>query len=384
MAVEKTSSSPYPSQPPKKAVKPKDQRHVWVSYLDNVQLHASLAVMLTLVGLYLYPETSTVARPFFELSGQLESNKFTQGPTDAYYVTTWVVGIIFVRIFAMNLVLKPIARKWLKIQGSGAQRFAEQGWALVSYSSSFLWGFRIVQLLPYFTDLDALYAGYPHFMTKEMKSYYLAELANWISQIFIIHVEKRRKDHWQMLLHHIITIGLVYLSYVNNFTRIGNVIHTLMDFVDIWLLLAKVLRYCGFQNACDFTFFVFFFSWILLRHGLYNYLVYFTWSKLEILVDLPRCTNVVGDVNCLDIGLIHVFYALLIFLQGITILWMYLILRVLYKIMTGSSAEDVRSDSEDEEEEEDGKKQEEESMAPEEELSEDSEEKLRELKEDKE
>ena len=54
-------------------------------------------------------------------------------------------------------------------------------------------------------------------------------------QILILNAEARRKDHIQMMTHHIITVILVVTSYFTNFTRVGCVIMVLMDCCDIFL-----------------------------------------------------------------------------------------------------------------------------------------------------
>jgi acyl-CoA-dependent ceramide synthase len=66
-----------------------------------------------------------------------------------------------------------------------------------------------------------------------MKGYILGQLAFWLQQVLVINIEERRKDHWQMLTHHIITICLIYASYRYHHTRVGNLILVLMDIVDI-------------------------------------------------------------------------------------------------------------------------------------------------------
>jgi acyl-CoA-dependent ceramide synthase len=67
------------------------------------------------------------------------------------------------------------------------------------------------------------------------KWYYLVQYAFWLQQLIVIHIEQRRKDHYQMLTHHIITCALVYLSYSYHVTRIGITILVIMDVVDILL-----------------------------------------------------------------------------------------------------------------------------------------------------
>jgi len=65
------------------------------------------------------------------------------------------------------------------------------------------------------------------------KAYMLLQWAFWIQQVLVIHIEDRRKDHWQMLSHHFITIALIAASYAYHQTRVGNLILVLMDVVDL-------------------------------------------------------------------------------------------------------------------------------------------------------
>jgi acyl-CoA-dependent ceramide synthase len=68
-----------------------------------------------------------------------------------------------------------------------------------------------------------------------MKWYLLVELSFLIQQIFVIHVEERRKDHYQMLSHHIITSTLLSSAYIYSFYNVSNVVLCLMDIVDFQL-----------------------------------------------------------------------------------------------------------------------------------------------------
>jgi acyl-CoA-dependent ceramide synthase len=68
-----------------------------------------------------------------------------------------------------------------------------------------------------------------------MKYYYLMQMSFWFQQLYTIHIEKRRKDHFAMVTHHFITITLLVTSYVANFSRIGNAVLCCMDLADIFL-----------------------------------------------------------------------------------------------------------------------------------------------------
>ena len=66
-----------------------------------------------------------------------------------------------------------------------------------------------------------------------MKGYILGQFSFWIQQVLVIHIEDRRKDHLQMLIHHFVTIALLSASYAYHQTRVANLILVLMDVVDL-------------------------------------------------------------------------------------------------------------------------------------------------------
>lgn len=70
-------------------------------------------------------------------------------------------------------------------------------------------------------------------MSRLMKFYYLGQFAFWLQQILVVHIEERRKDHWQMLTHHIVTCTLMFSSYGCYQTKVGHVILVIMDVVDL-------------------------------------------------------------------------------------------------------------------------------------------------------
>ena len=61
------------------------------------------------------------------------------------------------------------------------------------------------------------------------------QLAFWLEQILVINIEARRKDHYQMLTHHIITSTLLFSAYVYGFYNVANVVLCIMDIVDFLL-----------------------------------------------------------------------------------------------------------------------------------------------------
>ena len=72
-----------------------------------------------------------------------------------------------------------------------------------------------------------------------LKWYYLVQFAFWLHQILVINLEDRRKDHWQMFTHHIVTSLLLSMSYGFYQTKVGNVILCVMDAVDLVLSVSS-------------------------------------------------------------------------------------------------------------------------------------------------
>jgi acyl-CoA-dependent ceramide synthase len=227
-------------------------------------------------------------------------------------------------------------------------RFAEQGWAFIYYLVNFSHGVYIHHCLPsHVLNPSDMWLTYPHIeLPGPLKFYYLTQSAFYMHQVLILHAEARRKDHIQMLAHHVITIILMLTSYTFHFTRIGSLIMVLMDCCDIFLPLAKMLRYIGLYTYCDVTFIVFLVAWFITRH------VLFIIAIKSICVDTVRLAWDLWapDTGNYLFGPIHKgLSVLLVALQIIHIIWFVLICRIAYRVVTGRGASDDRSEDEEEE-----------------------------------
>ncbi|KJA30026.1 hypothetical protein HYPSUDRAFT_32065 [Hypholoma sublateritium FD-334 SS-4] len=227
-------------------------------------------------------------------------------------------------------------------------RFAEQGWSVVYYSIQWSFGIYIHFKLPTrVLDPIDLWLGYPHIpISSAVKLYYLTQLAFYLHQILILNAEARRKDHYQMMSHHVITIVLVLASYITHFTRAGCVIMALMDCCDIFLPLGKMSLYLDYpQMVSDGIFGVFMLSWFITRHILFPIVI---WSTATV---GPKYINFRWDWE----GGFYVtkaaftgYWIMLLFLQALQIIWFGMIIRVATRVATGKGgASDVRSDAED-------------------------------------
>ncbi|KAJ4466545.1 TLC domain-containing protein [Lentinula aciculospora] len=225
-------------------------------------------------------------------------------------------------------------------------RFAEQGWSVVYYTLQWGFGLYIYKNLPtkVLDPVDA-WIGYPHIaLAAPVKIYYLSQLAFYLHQMLILNAEARRKDHVQMMTHHVITVFLMWASYYYNLTRIGCLIMLLMDLCDIFLPLAKMLRYLNLpQIYPDFTFGTFMVTWFVTRHVLFPIAIQST------IFDMARLLPFDWDP---ERGHYHtrgshaMFCICLLALEVIQMIWFAMIVRVAWRVATGKGATDVRSDEE--------------------------------------
>lgn len=93
-----------------------------------------------------------------------------------------------------------------------------------------------------------MYDSYPHRnLGPAIKFYYLFQAAYWVQQsvVLVLRLEKPRKDHMELTLHHIITIALIALSYRFHFTHIGISVYITHDISDLFLAVSHLL---GFER----------------------------------------------------------------------------------------------------------------------------------------
>lgn len=230
-------------------------------------------------------------------------------------------------------------------------RFAEQGWSVIYYTLTWCYGLYVhINVPTKLSDPTDLWLHYPHIpIAGPVKFYYLVQAAFYIHQVLILNAEARRKDHVQMMTHHVITIALIGASYFANFTRVGCVLLVLMDWCDIWLPFAKMLRYIDLSTLCDITFTWFLVSWFVTRHVLFVFVVI-----RSTYIDLPRLVPFAWAPErnvYLSKPAWVIYVTLLCALQVIQIVWFWMICRVAWRVVRGENAADDRSDEGSDEDE---------------------------------
>ncbi|KAK0707204.1 TLC domain-containing protein [Apiosordaria backusii] len=307
---------------------------------------------------------------FFTLSYyNPNTGKYFLGSDDSYLILFFIVLLTGLRAGIMEYVLAPFARARGVNKKKDIVRFSEQGWLLVYYSFFWPLGVYIYRTSTYYLSLHDLWKEWPNReMDGLIKAYTLAQLSFYLQLLIVINIEERRKDHWQMFSHHIVTSTLIYAAYREGHTRVGNLILVLMDVVDIFLPFAKCLKYLGYKTICDVMFAVFMVTWFIARHIFFPMAIYSVWAHTLIYMngcfygrdlDGPHpppandtwlyIARPLWDTDapvCFNHNFRNGFFGMLFFLQILTIMWFYLIIRVAIKVIRGDGAEDTRSDDE--------------------------------------
>jgi hypothetical protein len=240
-------------------------------------------------------------------------------------------------------------RRRNRVTNTKIVKYVEAAWRFIFYSSFCALGYYalfVPTTAPWISETMLFFVGWPyHPVSSAVAIYYQVELGCYVHQLF--WTEVTRSDAVEMILHHLITIALITISFLNNFTRMGSVILLLHDSADIFLEFGKVLNYISkvkgnkwLSPVVDTFFGLFAVSFFVTRLVLYPRFI--LWS-----MSTEGYTYFGGWAAGWS------FVALLFALQFLHIFWFYLILRMVVKICSSGSVEkDERSDDEEEEEEE--------------------------------
>ncbi|CAX39641.1 ceramide synthase component, putative [Candida dubliniensis CD36] len=286
--------------------------------------------------------------PSYHIPG---TDQYGKGGNDFKFVGFYALFFTFLREFMMCCVLRPIA-VWFGIKKEAKQkRFLEQTYAMFYYGITGPFGLWIMRRLPlWYFNTTQFYVDYPH-KTHDIffKIYYLGQAAFWVQQsvVLILQLEKPRKDFKELVLHHIITIALIWCSYRFHFTWMGLAVYITMDISDFFLALSKTLNYL--ESPITGPFFVIFIGvWIYLRH----------YINLQILWSVLTEFKTVGDYELNWITQQYkcwisqpITFSLIFALQLVNFYWLVLIFRILYRYIFTGVSKDERSDDEEEEDE---------------------------------
>lgn len=261
---------------------------------------------------------------------------------EAYYQDNQVLSESIIMLVAKETELNgEFIKDWFRIRRvrkkpSQLQKFNESAWRFTFYLVVWIYGIYVLYDKSWVWDTNNCWINYPRqYVDTSIYHYYVIEISFYFSLLASQFYDVKRKDFWQMFLHHIITLSLLSFSLMCNFIRIGSLIIVLHDTADSWLELAKMGSYAKLNWICDPVFAGFTIVWLLTRLMAYPYIILYT-TTFEAVNHLEN-----------RFPAYYYFNILLYTLQVMHFIWFYMILRVAYKSLFKGVREDDRSECSD-------------------------------------
>lgn len=170
---------------------------------------------------------------------------YGKGPLDLVFVGFYTVVLSFTREFLMQRLIRPLAIKAGLRSRAKISRFMEQAYTAIYFAFFGPFGLYVMSrsTLWYF-NTTAMFEGFPHRAHEGVfKAYYLLQASYWAQQaiVLMLQLEKPRKDFKELVLHHVITLALIGLSYRFHFTYMGIAVYITHDISDFFLAVSHAI-----------------------------------------------------------------------------------------------------------------------------------------------
>lgn len=226
-------------------------RHTWLN---------PLILILVVLSLYIRNPSSSnslhkalfLSYPLPKQSGS-DTILFGKGRDDFAFVAFYTIVFTFTREFIMQRIIRPIAVRAGIRSRSRQSRFMEQYYTAIYFGIFGPFGMYVMSRTPvWYFSTKGMFEGFPH-TTHEgiVKAYYLLQASYWTQQaiVMILMLEKPRKDFKELLLHHVVTVSLIGLSYAFHFTYMGVAVYITHDISDFFLAVS-----CPSLTNCFFNY----------------------------------------------------------------------------------------------------------------------------------
>lgn len=217
-------------------------------------------------------------------------------------------------------------------------KFVESCWRFVFYTSMFAYGMCTLWGEDYFWDIKLCWEGYPARIWQIKNAvywYYMIEMGYYTSSLVSQFYEVKRKDFYQMFIHHVATVILIGFSFVSSRIRLGAIVIVVHDFSDISLEACKMAKYLRKTEAANVLFALFGVSFFISRIFYYPYYVIYS-----IFV------HTIG-LDCTDAWSLLILKFFLIILLLLHCFWFSLVVKIVLQFSQGDQPEgDLRSEDE--------------------------------------
>jgi len=241
---------------------------------------------------------------------------------EALTIIAWAVTFTVARV-----VLQKFFQEHAKGQNiKEAYKFSESCWKLCFYVVAWTWGMRLTYVYDIYNDTTVCWKYWPTPPTWEPRAFYLFQLGFYWHSLYAHFVyEVKRSDFWPLLIHHVVTIFLIYFSYLTKFYYIGVLVLICHDINDIFLEFGKTFVYREtWKKTTHFLFACILISWVV--------------SRLTILPLVVINSAMWESISIVPVDVFpfwFTFNGCLVILQCLHFFWFYLMLNLVYRVATG-------------------------------------------------
>jgi hypothetical protein len=171
-----------------------------------------------------------------------------------------------------------------KQRAARSTKAASSVYKTIFFTLSSYFGYFVLKDEPFFDvliggkgDTMMMFKDYPTYKHPEYYvEYYLFLLGYHLSQtlIHLSEIRHPKSDFADMILHHFLTIGLISLSYLTNYSTFGMVILFLHDLSDVPGMVTKVFSETIYTKTAVTAFLICIVMWFYLRLLYFPYVIY--------------------------------------------------------------------------------------------------------------
>ncbi|TBU05620.1 TLC domain-containing protein [Hamiltosporidium magnivora] len=253
--------------------------------------------------------------------------------------TIYLLIIVTVMISIRKIIMTKLANKILQESGLKKSqkklvetKFRGSLYRFITYSTFITYGIITTCNEEWLLSPFKYTLSWPNnFIPSKVKFYYFMEFSYYFSSLILLFYEPRMSDFYQMVLHHIITLFLIFGSYFKNLLRYGVTVMIIHDISDPFMEFAKLNFYLKKQRKADIVFSIFASVFIISRGILFpGYII------------LP------AGYFCIEYSGGNIFLLLILamaFLFVLNVIWAFFIIKMVIKFAkSGTIKGDIRTD----------------------------------------
>ncbi|XP_077996628.1 ceramide synthase 1-like [Glandiceps talaboti] len=236
----------------------------------------------------------------------------------------------------------------LGLSSKNEKKAPESSWKTVWYLCSWLYTYDVLFNRDYkiFHNPGSVFEGWQLGMDVPFDIYllYMYQLGFYVHSIYAtVCMDTIRNDFLLMIVHHLVTIALIFFSYIVRCHKMGVLVLFCHDLTDVFLEAAKVFNYIKVRNgkSCHIS--------ELIANGLFTIFAAL-WVYLRMYIYPLRVLYGGGCFGNSKIPLLTSMNILIWVLQFINIYWFWMISKMAFRLLLGDTdIRDVREDGEDDE-----------------------------------